>query len=205
MRINVLGTTAPVQMAKIQLKPMWIENGWQFCDINDIVCELRKKGTARYKMYESSFPGCLKENGHKFGRFYVTVSHEFYMQRLLEEMTLVVPLVQEVCAKAEGQKIVLSWEYLPFIAKFLPLDHTLLFTSDRQIWFERIRRRSIEVGIEGVLSDKQIKTIIDMLDVEPDTVLKWVQQYMSDKFTTLDVSDPDWGKARVLDWLKQHE
>ncbi len=201
--LRILGITAPVQMAKVQLRGTFEDCGWEFCDLNDLQCELREKGTERYELFNRSFPGCLKDDGGKTGRFYASVTREFYVARLEEDIPILAYMIRDKCLSAAG-KLVLSWEYLPFIASSLPLDHTLHFVSDHGVWFERIRSRAKEIGMVGELGDSDIERIIDLLNLQPETVLHQVQSAMAGKFTTLDVSDDDWGSAVVKKWLSEH-
>ena len=203
-QLRVIGLTAPVQMAKVQLRPTFQTLGWTFLDINYLQCELREKGTERYELFNRSFPGCLKDDGGKTGRFYTSVTKEFYRARLAEDIPILADLVRDLCLKERG-KIVLSWEYLPFIANRLLLDHTLHLVSDREVWFRRIRARAQEIGIVEELSDERIEKIIDLLNLQPETLLCQVKHAMPGNFTTLDVSDDDWGSSRVTRWLEEND
>lgn len=201
-RVNVLGIAGTVQTGKSELAPVFAECGWKFLDLNDPQCDLRAKGTARYDLYMSRFPGCLKECGSKTGDFYDLVDPAFYMDRVREDMNLLVPVVLDWCKQAAPLPVALSWEYLPFIADRLPLDHTLLFVSNEQVWMERLHARLKSRGVQGEVTDDRIRKVLDMLDVWPDKIKAQVEEKMAGKFSTFDVSPADWGAEQLRVWLQ---
>jgi hypothetical protein len=201
--VTVLGIAGTVQTGKSELAPVFEECGFQFLDLNDPQCDLRAKGTARYDLFETHYPGALKPCGSKTGKFYDLVSPEFYHARVREDTELVVPLVLEWLNAAGSHPVALAWEYLPAIAHRLPLDHTLLFVTEEQVWMERLRERLKSRGAEGDVTDERIHRIIDLLDVWPDKILLDVDRSMRGKYGLFDVSAPEWNANELRPLLRR--
>lgn len=200
--VTVLGIAGTVQTGKSELAPMFVECGWNYLDLNDPQCDLRAEGTDRYSMFMSQFPGCLKPCGSKTGTFYDVVTPDFYHARVAEDLELVVPPVREWLSAQTGPSII-AWEYLPLIAHNLPIDHTLLFVSDEQIWMERLRTRLRGRGAVGDITDERIRKAIDLLDVWPSKIRADAEKHLPGRFSTFDVSGPDWGVESLRPLLKQ--
>lgn len=202
--VKILGVSGTVQTGKSELRQTFEECGWIFHDLNDPQCDLRAQGTRRYEMFMSKFPGCLKECGSKTGLFYDLVTSEFYQARVREDIELLVPITLKLCNEAGNKPVALSWEYLPFIAKQLPLDHTLLFESEQEIWMKRLHARLAERGVTGEITEKRIIRALDILDVWPKKIREHIEREMVGNFTIIDVSSKNWGADRLSDWLKSH-
>lgn len=203
--IRVLGVTGTVQTGKSELRNVFEECGWVFHDLNDPQCDLRAKGTERYDLFQSRFPGCIREDGAKTGEFYRSVTSEFYHPRVHEDLELLPPVVHELIEAAGSQRVVLAWEYLPLIAHAIPLDHTLLFTSDHKIWMERLHIRARDRGVKGEITPELIRHMLDLLNVWPETIREQVEKHMAGKFTVVDVSPEDWGAQELRTWLLQQK
>lgn len=199
--IRVLGIAGTVQTGKSELAPVFAECGWSFLDINDQQCDLRARGTERYDMYMSRFPGCLKPCGSKTGQFYELVDPGFYQERVREDINLVIPMVLDWCRNQGSAPVALSWEYLPFVASELGLEHTLLFESSDDVWMRRLDARLRSRGFQGDVTTDIIRRILDMLDVWPSKIRAQVEEKMAGRFSVIDVSPENWGADTLRQWL----
>jgi dephospho-CoA kinase len=202
----VIGLTGPVQNGKIQLTPVFEELGWRFVDLNDAIYDARPKGTPEYERLQKLIPGCLDEEGVETGRFYQNVTPNFYQTLLASYMKQVREAAEDASRKCQdGKQIVLSWEYLSRISESLPLDYMMVFHSDRETWYGRMKARAMELSNNNwEPTDEWLDNIIETLDVNPARIMEEAKRAVGpDRLIVVDVSAADWGETNLREALRQ--
>jgi dephospho-CoA kinase len=200
----IIGLTGPVQNGKIQLAHVFQRCGWKFHDLNDVVYGRREKGSERYMMYQNLIPRCIDDEGVETSAFYQHMSAATYSYLLDQDMPHVGNVARQYCqaARSGSEKIVVSWEYLARISPTPELDHVLIFSSSRPVWFGRLNQRAAELGFDPLPSDDALARIIDVIDVWPETIRQQVYRRFDRKMVTeIDVGDEDWGASRLQEFL----
>ena len=179
-KMRIIGLTGPVQNGKIQLTPVFQALGWKFIDLNDAVYDARPKGTA------------------ETGRFYQQITPEGYRQLLNGYTKQVREAAERACIyRQPHERIVLSWEYLSRISSSLPLDHMLLFHSERNTWYRRMKQRVAEIS-GSAPSDEWLDQLIRTLDVDPERILEEATAAMGrGRLTLVDVTPEGWGEQNL--------
>lgn len=197
-KMRIIGLTGPVQNGKIQLTPVFQALGWKFIDLNDAVYDARPKGTAEYDRLNRMIPGCLDDEGVETGRFYQQITPEGYRQLLTGYTKQVREAAERACIyRRPHERIVLSWEYLSRISSSLPLDHMLLFHSERNTWYRRMKQRVAEISGRAP-SDEWLDQLIHTLDVDPERILEEATAAMGrDRLTLVDVTPEGWGEQNL--------
>ena len=197
---RIVGLTGPVQNGKIQLTHVFQKCGWTFVDLNDATYNFRVKGTPEYDRLQSMIAGSIDDEGVETGTFYQAMTPALYCQLLSGYTDLVRKAAVMACANRKpDERIVLSWEYLARIAPGLPIDHFFLFGSARQIWFDRMRARAVELSDgKWMPTDAWLEGVVKTLDVEPDTISVELRAVARpEQITVIDVGAADWGEAKL--------
>ena len=202
--MKILGLTAPVQTGKIQLTHVFEDHGYRFVDLNDFIYNDRCLGSAKYDYYQRRWPGCLDEEGVETGEFYRTITRAEFCDLLNADIAMVtIRTLEEIeRAQRDSANMVLSWEYLARISSCLNIDQLLIFQSDNTVWFDRLKKRTAELGWSTAPTDDQLWAIIDMLDVHPETIdQECAHAFSPQQISRIDVSPDDWGANNLANLL----
>lgn len=206
MSRRIIGLTGHFQAGKQELGHVFTGAGWAFIDLNVFAERARLEDNDVHRAYErEGLLGTILPNGRRNPLYYQKVAHVHGTHaRIMDaELPVVTRMTRKVLASHEGDALVLNWGYLYRMLGDLPLDHVLVFQSNKDIWYQRIRRRIIAMGWppETSLTDDQILEFIQGTEMEPERVLGAVSSRFPDQHTVFDTSAPDWGEEALRAYL----
>jgi hypothetical protein len=198
----LLGVAGPMQSGKQENHGVFEGCGVRVVDLNDIVETARIcTPTVRDRYEQLGLADTLDDNGSRSAAYYQRImkAPSLHDDIMAVELPVVAQQVAYLLSVNEHPHLAVSWGYfhdlLPLIQT---VDHILLFVTDQQVWFNRLRRRAAQRGMPGAMTmpDETLWALIRATKMDP-RMIDSVLTAQGIPLTVVDTSDETWGAANV--------